>query len=311
MLVELKTRDAEEFAAAQGGWDLNYRPVTNRAFDLAMRSMQGDCVRIDVERYGVPIEITGSAPEDCLSFVVPLPGSRSYISSGQEVGFGNVDVFGAGEEVFALTRPGVRWVVISIPIEKMVGLGDAPDSRKVIGCGRDHRVTRCETTILGALAARCLHYVSLDERRFEDAGSNRYFLDELLSDTTLVLNSPQIYLSRPADRRLRIARRARDFMNDKKSDPPTILEVCAELDVPERTLHNAFTAVYGVSPKRYLMAQRLFVANQLLKGEGQHRLVSEIANTLGFFDLGRFAGRYKEMFGESPSETRRRASGLS
>ncbi|MFM8885114.1 MAG: helix-turn-helix domain-containing protein, partial [Chthoniobacterales bacterium] len=65
----------------------------------------------------------------------------------------------------------------------------------------------------------------------------------------------------------------------------------------------------GVAPHAYVLRRRLNQArNVLLREDAAERTVTEIALGLGFSELGRFSVRYREMFGESPSETLRRRS---
>ena len=45
----------------------------------------------------------------------------------------------------------------------------------------------------------------------------------------------------------------------------------------------------------------------LLSARGRSVTVSKIATRLGFFELGRFSVEYRKLFGESPSETLRKA----
>lgn len=94
------------------------------------------------------------------------------------------------------------------------------------------------------------------------------------------------------------------------SDPDPLLsiaELARQTGVPERTLRTAFHRSYGLSPLEYLRLQRLYEARRLLRASGQDRTtVTQIAFGLGFWDLGRFAGRYHALFGEHPSQTLRK-----
>ena len=86
-------------------------------------------------------------------------------------------------------------------------------------------------------------------------------------------------------------------------------ELALELDVSLRSLQLAFHACMGLPPARYLRRLRLNRAHQRLMemepGEGS---VGQVAADLGFTQLGRFAGEYRRLFGEVPSETLRRAA---
>jgi AraC-like DNA-binding protein len=64
-----------------------------------------------------------------------------------------------------------------------------------------------------------------------------------------------------------------------------------------------------VTPHAFFLRRRLNAArNVLLREDPAGRRVTDVATELGFSELGRFAVRYREMFGESPSETLRRSS---
>ena len=84
----------------------------------------------------------------------------------------------------------------------------------------------------------------------------------------------------------------------------SISELAAEMGLSEKTLRNGFTKYYGMPPTKYIQLQRLHRAKKLLQFYGREGTsVSSTAAQLGMWDFGRFAARYKALFGESPSET--------
>ncbi len=87
----------------------------------------------------------------------------------------------------------------------------------------------------------------------------------------------------------------------------SIPQLARHIGVPERTLRTAFQKSYGFSPQEHLRIQRLYQARQHLRASGQDRTsVTQVAFSLGFWDLGRFAVAYRKLFGERPSETLRK-----
>jgi transcriptional regulator GlxA family with amidase domain len=99
------------------------------------------------------------------------------------------------------------------------------------------------------------------------------------------------------------------LLRDNPGEPVSVAELSRLVGVSERTLRAAFHDVIGISPKRYDIAQRLQAAHQALcRADPGATTVTDVAMTYGFFELGRFAGRYRHTFGEMPSETLRHAA---
>ena len=88
-----------------------------------------------------------------------------------------------------------------------------------------------------------------------------------------------------------------------------IAEICAALGVSEKTLRSVSAEHLGMSPTRYLRLRRMYSVHHTLRNGGPDAAsVSEVARRYGFCDLGRFAADYRDLFGELPSATLRRAS---
>jgi transcriptional regulator GlxA family with amidase domain len=86
----------------------------------------------------------------------------------------------------------------------------------------------------------------------------------------------------------------------------TLSDITAASGIPGRTLHQHFKSHRGVSPMRYLQDARFArVREELLRAETGEN-VTQIALKWGFRHLGRFAVSYRDRFGETPSQTRRR-----
>lgn len=103
-----------------------------------------------------------------------------------------------------------------------------------------------------------------------------------------------------------IMRRFRRALDEDPDRALYLAELCAAIGVPERTLNACCHEQLGMGPKRYLLLRRLHLAHRALRRAAPGTAnVTEIATQFGFWHLGRFAGAYRALFGESPSATLR------
>jgi AraC-like DNA-binding protein len=81
-------------------------------------------------------------------------------------------------------------------------------------------------------------------------------------------------------------------------------EISRAIGVSTRTLRAACQIQLGVSPTQYVLLRRMHAARRtLLQSDPVIARVTEIATEHGFWELGRFAGKYRQIFGEMPSKT--------
>ena len=110
-------------------------------------------------------------------------------------------------------------------------------------------------------------------------------------------------MGRLRDYRVRLVRRAEDYMQANLGEPVSVLDLCRELAISARTLHYAFQEVRGMSPMAYFQALRLNAVRQELRTAADTVTVHEIAQRWGFWHTGEFAAAYRRLFGELPSQT--------
>ena len=99
---------------------------------------------------------------------------------------------------------------------------------------------------------------------------------------------------------------AEAYMRAHVDSPVSLSALCRLVGSSERGLRNAFYNVRGMSPKRCMLWERLEnVRRALSDSRSPPSSVTIIATGCGFYELGRFAARYKHAFGETPSQTLR------
>ena len=103
----------------------------------------------------------------------------------------------------------------------------------------------------------------------------------------------------------KILLRTREFFKEQGNKQIALSNVCQAVGVGQRALQLAFAKGLGISPMRYLKLRRLNnVRKQLREASPDPVLVKQAALRAGFTHMGQFARDYRELFGESPSETR-------
>ena len=106
----------------------------------------------------------------------------------------------------------------------------------------------------------------------------------------------------------RIMRRFHLLVNQHPDQPLYLPEVCKAIGVSERTLRMCCQEQLGMSPKHFLIRRRMhMVRRELTRALSTATTVTEVATRYGFWDFGRFAGKYKSFFGELPSAVLARA----
>jgi transcriptional regulator GlxA family with amidase domain len=83
--------------------------------------------------------------------------------------------------------------------------------------------------------------------------------------------------------------------------------LCRAIDATERSLLRAFHKFFGIGPAQYMKLRRLNrVHRELLAPDCKDATVTGVMTTCGVTEFGRFAGTYRALFGETPSETLKR-----
>jgi AraC-like DNA-binding protein len=98
-------------------------------------------------------------------------------------------------------------------------------------------------------------------------------------------------------------RRAEEFIEANSSLPIAIEALAAVTGVGALGLSVAFKKARGMSPLAFLKCMRLKHARRMLQAADAATTVAAVAVRFGFSNSGRFAGDYRQAFGELPSQT--------
>ncbi|MEU7120038.1 AraC family transcriptional regulator [Streptomyces zaomyceticus] len=114
-------------------------------------------------------------------------------------------------------------------------------------------------------------------------------------------------LAHPGEpRRPAPVKRAMDAVRERPEHPFTTTELAGLARVSVRRLQESFREYVGMSPMAYVREVRLDRVREELRAAAPDQVsVSEVAWRWGFAHQGRFAARYREKYGESPSGTLR------
>jgi AraC-like DNA-binding protein len=148
---------------------------------------------------------------------------------------------------------------------------------------------------LGALAARSM----VDGPGGSTAARE---IEQELFDALMAAAVPDGTVREQPDRQ-RMARKAASLLRERTDAPDCLAGVASHLRTTLRTLELGFQEVYGLSPRKFRHLLRLQRAREELRWATPEETVGQIAMRNGLVHLGRFSVSYRQVFGESPSET--------
>lgn len=238
-------------------------------------------------------------PDNAWMFAVPVAMPSSARWNGCAVDAGEVITVPPGSRTYVFDPAGSRYAILVLTKKALPTLPatQQPENSVVIRPGGAEMQ-----------ALRRTLFRAMDTEQAPTSPGRAAELERaLLRSMTDCLTASRFSAPRQSARS-EIVARSEDFVWRHAGENVTIAQLSAASGVSERSLRNAFYDVCDVGPKRYLRIRSLHqVRRALSQRAGEGASVTDVATHHGFFELGRFAGEYKALFGEAPSETLQKA----
>src|SRR3984885_8847428 len=312
---EFRTTDIDEAADAL---DRVYvaaelTPVGTKSVNMQMNALQLPLLTAGYLGFGVDIAIRA---DDVTAYYIDAPLSGRAVSRWRDGGvgkttIGSVAVFTPGTPCVLDWSGDCGQICLKVSEPQMRRQLEAMLNRSV-----RKRITFDRQLNLRTTAANDWYYlVRLLAREARQPGG---LLDHRLAVGNLQLlliqgllqiqphNYTEALIESEGPASAAVAKRAIDLMHAHPETPWGTAELARATGASARTLQRAFERSDQPSPMLYLRRLRLQRVHAELAANSPDSLtVTMVAGRWGFMHLGRFASQYRQLFGETPSETLR------
>lgn len=286
--------DGEHSRVAHGSGPLGFESAV----------ISGETCEAGWGRTALPVTIRGGLPNPVLH--LGIPAGSSYRLGRREL------LIGTGDGVFVpggweFTRRGAPGSMLAIGpaadtlLEEIAARGASSPGRTMLTA---RRLTIGHAT-LHRLAAALDGLVRATAPGGDLRAAHRSEADLLAAVADILLEGSAVLPTREATS-ARIAD-VEAWIEANLDRPITAGVLCRLAGVSQRGLQKAFESRRGMSPMRFVAERRLAAAHCRLVRPGPNDDVTTTAQSVGFSHMGRFSSLYRQAFGESPSESLKRA----
>lgn len=309
-------RDFDAFAATVRDIDskMMFRNVKDGIWSVGQLELNG--IDLQLGKVGSGNIVEGESRSDGYLFYLPVTNNIEYLANGRVIDVNSIALFEPGSDFYMATRVEHDWCSAFIPTTLL----PHPDELSECLFNRDKskfkfRVINPNQKLINRFRYLMLNidFASTQCSDFKSTPAAKVVTEEL-EQILFHFLCPLQTLKPMLEGRSKIPReqiiaRCRNFIEKCKSQPVTVKDLAVVAQVSERTLRNTFNEYFGISPARYLRLRQLHQVNRVLRAtESEAVYISDVMANQGVWEFGRFAGYYRRLFGELPSETLRPAA---
>ena len=248
-----------------------------------------------------------SLPPEWVFVGFPCKSGSLPTWGGMKLKSDEIVLHGCGERMHYTTSAVSRWGYVSLAPDHLAAYGRtiAGFDLAVPSAGRILRPTGRAKAELLSLHAQACHLAETKPKVITHREIARSLEQQLAHALFNCLVADEVCDPTPTKRHYRnIMAGFEKVLAGRLDRPLQVPDVCATIEVSERTLRTCCAEFLGLSPGRYIRLRRLNVARRLLRhADPDTTTVAAIARRSGFAELGRFAAIYRMAFGELPSTT--------
>jgi AraC-like DNA-binding protein len=307
--------DANDYQASIGGPKFDLVFSSQRDFQARLTWVELRHLRLLRGQENLPRVAHIALAPDRVFIALPIRHDPLQICDGVELQPGTIVLHARGERVHQWMRGPSQWGFISLAPEHLAACGRSLAGVDLVApsVARILRPSRRDAAHLLRLHANACRLAETMPERLGHPEVARAIEQDLLHTLVNCLTVKDVYeYSGPERHHMKVIARFEEVLAKSSERQLQIPELCAAIGVSERTLRTCCAEFLGMSPNRYLRLQRLNLVRAALRHvESPTATVTELARRFGFWELGRFAGIYQDVFGEAPSTTLRSTRGVS
>lgn len=253
-----------------------------------------------------------TVPADMVLVTFAIGKRLSPLWAGVDTRANEIVTLGPGERLQARTSGASQWGMLGIPENDLLEYG-----RIMIGAhfATPPGITRWRSPSAAIRELRDLFRAAI---RTAETRPDRLADDETAHglEQQVIHALIECLFAGPAEEKSPAAKHHRNllarFEDLLRVGPSRSLpDICAELGISERLLRDCCRSHLGISPADYRRRRAMQQINRELRiGNPKTSTVAEIAKRQGFKSLGRFAGDYRAVYAELPSDTLRLSNGI-
>ncbi len=308
--------DVDELRTLNWDWDLQYEQLEPGKLWGEVSVFLSGSIEIFRESYSRGIFLRGTVKRDRVVFGLMLRPNANVRWCGHRPEPSNLFAFDGDSEMLLRSLSALDFLGFCIPKEMLFSYADGVHELDLEAELRGRHILSGNGTATEVLRRNLIRIAETAENhpeRMTTEAVQKTLEEELLEGLFQAIqnNTQPSRKERTNGRRRNIVVRAIDCIRAHEWEALTVGDLCRAVGVSERTLQYSFQEILRISPQRYVRLHRLNAARRHLRdAHADATSVTDIACQWGFFHLGRFSVQYKEMFGESPSETLRRSPSM-
>jgi len=301
--------DFDEFAGAVSSFDGRILLTHPSIPKWSISHLDLDGVHIQTAELGSGNIVEGQSWDGYMVYL-PIPGAGKKILNGSEVSKDSFLIFEPCSEISLCSTAEHNWCSIFVPTDVWTRAG-YPLKLSLGGEKGACQVTRPNRQLYmqGRSLARDIQIATTTCPQFETtpamkiaAAEAAKFVFRIASESHI--DEPAEKAGRPQISRQNIIRRCNRLLDKSEDRHVSVRELTAAAGVSERTLEAAFKEYFNEVPSHYLQVRRVNQIHSALRAaKVGEKSVTEIMADHGEWQSGRFAGRYRRLYGESPSQT--------
>ena len=301
-LASCRFSDAMEQEQGLEGWTQRYRQLRSGSYAGSVQTLKLPGMVLNRERINVAVEEETVPPADSIVFVCSMSDGSAWRVNSARQGPDRLTVARGGTEIVAAGEDNSDLLMVTVDAERLSVPPETLPPLQILPLGAEGEAVR---QWLGTLLAGC-------ERNPDSLDPDLCrLLPDLLADrlNAVLARAPEgdgTHVE-PCGA-FRLFQGARDLLESDPCAALTVAQLCRALEVTEKNLRDAFLLTLGIGPSVWLRQRRLDGARRdLLRAAEAGQTVSQVAMHWGFWHLGRFSAYYAALYGETPSQTARRA----
>jgi AraC-like DNA-binding protein len=310
-LIAAEYTDFDAFAATvrHANLEMLIQRPKRPSWSLSQVDLPG--VQVQLGREGSGNITEGQTLPDGFMLFMPLTHAGAHLANGTALDDVSVAIY-APECDFCLAATMEHdWCTIFVPTVEVDGFCDpeeASSDSEEMNC----RVTRLDRQLANQYRASVVELVAISVKypQFEYSLASTVAAADLRELVTKMLGHKPAADVRRAGRpkvpRQRIIRCCHELLEARSDDSIRVADLTDAAGISERTLQMAFKEYYGTAPAHYLQLRTLHRVRRALRAADPEEVtVTSVLLQHGEYEFGRFAARYRTIFGEYPSQTLR------